>query len=70
MEFIDGEELQSFDDPHICAAIARALNHFTYIRSDQPGPLGEGPACGMLWTACDSISPSSLVDIEEYYNTG
>ncbi|KAK7177888.1 C6 zinc finger domain protein [Paraphaeosphaeria sporulosa] len=69
MEFIDGEPLHVFDDPNICAAVAAALDHFAFIRSDQPGPLGAGPARGILWPPCDSISPSTIVDIEDYYNT-
>lgn len=69
MEYIDGEPLRTFDDPKICAAIGSFLDHFTYIRSDQPGPLGAGPARGILWEARDSISPSSIGDIENYYNT-
>ncbi|KAK7178148.1 hypothetical protein PMIN03_012785 [Paraphaeosphaeria minitans] len=40
MEFVEGEPLDVFDDPHICAAIARALDHFAQIRGNQPGPLG------------------------------
>jgi serine/threonine protein kinase len=69
MEFIDGEPLYTFEDPQICAAITRALAHFARIQSDQPGPLGGGIARGILWMACDSISPSSVIDIETYYNT-
>jgi len=69
MEFIDGEQLHDFDDPNICAAITGALNHFANIQSAQPGPLGTGPARGILWTACDSVSLSNIVDIENYYNT-
>lgn len=64
IEFINGEPLHVFDDPNVCASIAEALEHFAYIRSDQPSPLSAGPACGILWTTCDSISPSSIVDIE------
>lgn len=69
MEFIDGEPLRTFENPQICATIARALAHFRQIRSDRPGPLGAGIARGILWSACDPISPSSTIDIETYYNT-
>ena len=69
MEFIDGEPLHDFDDPDICAAIARALYHFANIQSAQPGPLGAGPPRGILWTACNSVSLSNIVDVENHYNT-
>lgn len=69
MEFIDGEPMHDSNDPTICAAVAGVLNHFANIQSAQPGPLGAGSTRGILWTACDSVPLSNVVDIEDCYNT-
>jgi serine/threonine protein kinase len=69
MEFIDGEPLHTFDDPDICATMIQVLAHFAQIRRDRPGPLSRGAAQGILWSAGGSISPSSITEIETYFNT-
>lgn len=69
MECMDGETLDSNWDSLACQIIAKALAHFSQIQNEQPGPLSEGLAYGLLWIHGDSISPTKSSDIEEYYNT-
>ncbi|CAN9241599.1 unnamed protein product [Alternaria alternata] len=69
MEYVDGKPLNPTEDLRACDGIARALAHFSQIRSDKPGPLGGGLAYGLLWTEGDWISPTTSSDIENYFNT-
>jgi hypothetical protein len=70
MEHIEGEVLDSLGDPTIgIERMALALSYFSKISSEKPGPLGGGMTDGLLWLYGDWISPTSLRDIEQYYNT-
>jgi hypothetical protein len=69
MEFMDRQALSASWDTVSCHIIAKALAHFSQIWSDQPGPLGGGLACGLLWIEGNWISPTSSSDSEQYFNT-
>lgn len=69
MEYVDGKPLNPTEDLRACDGIARALAHFSQIRSDKLGLLGGGLAYGLLWTEGDWISLTTSSDIENYFNT-
>lgn len=73
MEYIEGPTLESLikDNKHSGAYVekmVKALDHFTEIRHNMPGPLSGGFAQGFLWIPHDSIRPNTVSKIEQYYN--
>ena len=69
MEYVEGRVLSSLaDHDSYIQPMLNALDHFTQIQHDRPGPLGGGLARGLLWLYYDLISPTSVADIEGYYN--
>lgn len=69
MEYMVGVPLHKVTDPFPYAArFATVLSHFSQIQSSKPGPLMGGFAQGILWQV-GSIAPTSIEEIENYYNT-
>lgn len=68
MEYCHGEALSSIQDPNVfLEGMVEVLKHFEQIRCDKPGPFHGGLAYGQLWLD-ESIAPSTISDVEEYYN--
>jgi thiamine kinase-like enzyme len=63
MEYVEGT-IGDVDPSQIASVIA----HFGEIKSSQVGPLAGGYVRGQLWTEDLDFTPTSLQDIESYYN--
>lgn len=69
MEYIDGQTMTSVKDPDLyLERMAEVLRCFEQIRQETPGPFHGGVAFGQLWLDYDPIAPTTVSDIEEYYN--
>lgn len=63
MEYVEGH-IGDVDPSRIASIIA----HFAEIKSSQVGPLAGGYVRGQVWTEDLDFTPTSLQDIEKYYN--
>lgn len=69
MEYINGQPVSSMMDPDAyLEPMAKVLKLFEQMQRVKPGALHEGLACGRLWLDDDLIIPTTVSDIEEYYN--
>jgi serine/threonine protein kinase len=69
MEYISGEELSTVADSDIfLKPMVKVLKSFEQVQHHKPGPFHGGLAIGQLWLD-ESIIPTTVSDIEEYYNT-
>lgn len=69
MEYIPGRPLSTLDAEAHLDQVADLLRSFELVQRDTPGALHEGLAFGQLWLSDAPVAPSSLIDIEEYYNS-
>ncbi|OCL07946.1 kinase-like protein [Glonium stellatum] len=69
MEYVNGQSLSTVEDPNIyLEAMVKVLKHFEKMQHDKPGPFHGGLAYGQLWLDYDLIAPTTISDVEEYYN--
>lgn len=68
MEFIGGTHPEDVLGKTCVDLVIKAISHFADIRSDRPGSLGGGPSRGLVWSDYMDFSPTSIGDIEQYFN--
>ena len=69
MEYVNGQPVSSMMDPDAyLEPTARVLKLFEQTQRIKPGALHEGLVFGRLWIDDDLITPSTVSDIEKYYN--
>jgi thiamine kinase-like enzyme len=70
MEYMNGKELSTVEDPDIfLKPMVEVLKYFEQIRCDTPGAFHGGLPTGQLWLDYVYFVPTTISDIEEYYNT-
>ncbi|KAK6433348.1 hypothetical protein LTR95_010473 [Oleoguttula sp. CCFEE 5521] len=72
MEFMSGtplDEVEDLDATSITRRLTRVLDHLHTFTHTRPGPLGGGPAHGLLWSEYSSGQEfSTLHDLQAYLN--
>jgi thiamine kinase-like enzyme len=69
MEYMNGQPISSVADPDTyLKPMAEVLKYFEKLQRARPGPFHESIAFGQLWLDYDPIAPTSISDIEDYYN--
>jgi thiamine kinase-like enzyme len=68
MEYFKGQPLSSMSPDAYLEPIAKVLKLFEGVQRAKPWPLHESFAFGQLWLDDDPIAPTTILDIEEYYN--
>lgn len=68
MEYVEGSVDECVVDPSRVKKMAGVIAHLAEIKSSKVGPLAGGYVRGQLWTEDLDFAPTSLHDVEAYYN--
>jgi hypothetical protein len=67
MEYIGGQTKDELNNVE-GTKLLQILRYFAEFKKDKPGPLAGGPCKGVMWENGIDFEPSSLADIEDFYD--
>jgi hypothetical protein len=69
MDFVEGEVLESLENPIRVKTVAGILDHLASFRRNVPGPLNYGPPYGLLFFPDEGeVHFTDVKDLEQWWN--